>query len=64
MAAMLHTGDGHMAQKGRGIFMVYVDIDAQHAPEFNEWYNKAVVSRERHFCFALIRWSRSTVGVA
>jgi len=20
--------------------MVYVDIDAQHAPEFNEWYNK------------------------
>ena len=28
-----------MAQKGRGIFMVYVDIDAQHAPEFNEWYN-------------------------
>ena len=29
-----------MAQKGRGIFMVYVDIDAQHAPEFNEWYNK------------------------
>jgi len=29
-----------MAQKGRGIFMVYVDIDGQHAPEFNEWYNK------------------------
>jgi hypothetical protein len=29
-----------MAQKGRGIFMVYVDIDAQHAQEFNEWYNK------------------------
>jgi hypothetical protein len=20
--------------------MVYVDIDAQHAQEFNEWYNK------------------------
>ena len=29
-----------MAQKGRGIFMVYVDIDDQHAQEFNEWYNK------------------------
>ena len=29
-----------MAQKGRGIFMVYVDIDAKDAPEFNEWYNK------------------------
>src|SRR5437879_13767779 len=40
MAATLHRGDGHMAQKGRGIFMVYVDIDAQHVEEFNEWYNK------------------------
>ena len=29
-----------MAQKGRGIFMVYVDIDAQHVQEFNKWYNK------------------------
>ena len=29
-----------MAQKGRGIFMVYVDIDPQHVQEFNEWYNK------------------------
>ena len=29
-----------MAQKGRGIFMVYVDIDAPHVQEFNEWYNK------------------------
>ena len=29
-----------MARKGRGIFMVYVDIDAQRAHEFNEWYNK------------------------
>ncbi len=29
-----------MAQKGRGIFMVYVDIDAQYAPEFNDWYNE------------------------
>ena len=28
-----------MAQKGRAIFMVYVDIDAQHVQEFNEWYN-------------------------
>jgi len=25
-----------MAQKGRAIFMVYVDIDAQDVPEFNE----------------------------
>src|SRR5258708_12787146 len=40
VAATLHRGDGHMAQKGRGIFMVYVDIDAQHVEEFNEWYNK------------------------
>src|SRR5438270_12586262 len=40
MAASLHRGDGHMAQKGRGIFMVYVDIDPQHVQEFNEWYNK------------------------
>jgi hypothetical protein len=28
-----------MAQKGRGIFLVYVDIDAEHDKEFNEWYN-------------------------
>ncbi len=28
-----------MAQKGRGIFMVYVDIDAKYVKEFNEWYN-------------------------
>ena len=28
-----------MAQKGRGIFLVYVDIDAKHDKEFNEWYN-------------------------
>ena len=26
-------------QKGRGIFLVYVDIDAKDAKEFNEWYN-------------------------
>jgi hypothetical protein len=26
-----------MAQKGRGIFMVYVDIDVPHVQEFNEW---------------------------
>ena len=32
-------GDRHMAQKGRGIFLVYVDIDVQHDKEFNEWYN-------------------------
>jgi hypothetical protein len=30
-----------MARKGRGFFMVYVDIDAQDVQEFNEWYNKA-----------------------
>ena len=36
---MHDRGDGHMAQKGRGIFLVYVDIDAQHDKEFNEWYN-------------------------
>ena len=29
-----------MAQKGRGIFMVYVDIDAPHVQEFNKWYNE------------------------
>ena len=32
-------GDGHVAQKGRGIFLVYVDIDAKNAQEFNAWYN-------------------------
>ena len=25
-----------MAHKGRGIFLVYVDIDSQHDKEFNE----------------------------
>ena len=40
MAATIRGGDGNMAQKGRGIFMVYVDIDAQDVQEFNEWYNK------------------------
>src|SRR5438045_4241879 len=39
-AGTRHRGDAHMAQKGRGIFMVYVDIDAPHVQEFNEWYNK------------------------
>jgi hypothetical protein len=29
-----------MARKGRGIFMVDVDIDAQDVQEFNEWYKK------------------------
>ena len=28
-----------MANKGRGIFLVYVDIDAKHDQEFNDWYN-------------------------
>src|SRR5215470_1916867 len=40
MGATVHGGDGNMAQKGRGIFMVYVDIDAQHVQEFNNWYNE------------------------
>ena len=40
MAATLHRGNRNMAQKGRGIFMVYVDIDAQHVQEFNKWYNE------------------------
>src|SRR6516225_3927302 len=29
----------NVAKKGRGIFLVYVDIDAKHDKEFNEWYN-------------------------
>ena len=28
-----------MAKKGNGIFLVYVDIDAKHDKEFNDWYN-------------------------
>ena len=28
-----------MSKKGRGIFLVYVDIDAQHDKEFNDWFN-------------------------
>jgi hypothetical protein len=28
-----------VAKKGRGIFLVYVDIDAKHDKEFNDWYN-------------------------
>jgi hypothetical protein len=28
-----------MAKKGRGIFLVYTDIDPQHEEEFNAWYN-------------------------
>jgi hypothetical protein len=27
-----------MAKKGNGIFLVYVDIDANHDKEFNDWY--------------------------
>ena len=40
MVATLQRGNGKMAQKGRGIFMVYVDIDAQHVQEFNKWYSE------------------------
>ena len=28
-----------MAKKSKGIFLVYVDIDAKHDKEFNDWYN-------------------------
>ena len=28
-----------MAKKGRGIFLVYTDIDPIHEDEFNAWYN-------------------------
>ena len=28
----------NMAKKGKGIFLVYVDIDAKHDQEFNDWY--------------------------
>ena len=28
-----------MSKKGNGIFLVYVDIDAKHDKEFNDWYN-------------------------
>src|SRR3989441_12450342 len=39
MATIHDRGDRHVAHKGRGIFLVYVDIDAQHDKEFNEWHN-------------------------
>src|SRR5262249_6550963 len=42
MATLLKRGHGNMAQKGRGIFMVYVDIDTRHVQEFNEWYNRNI----------------------
>jgi len=28
-----------MAKKGRGIFLVYTDVDPTHEEEFNAWYN-------------------------
>lgn len=28
-----------MAKKGKGIFMVYTDVDPRHEDEFNAWYN-------------------------
>jgi hypothetical protein len=28
----------NMAKKGKGIFLVYADIDAKHDQEFNDWY--------------------------
>jgi len=39
METIHDRGDRHVAHKGRGIFLVDVDIDAQHDKEFNEWYN-------------------------
>ena len=39
METIRNRGDGHVAHKGRGIFLVYVDIEAKDAKEFNEWYN-------------------------
>ena len=39
METIRDRGDGHVAHKGRGIFLVYVDIEAKDAKEFNEWYN-------------------------
>jgi hypothetical protein len=33
----LNPGDGHMAQKGRGIFMVYADIDAKYVRCTDAW---------------------------
>ena len=29
-----------MAKRGKGIFLVYTDIPAQHEDEFNKWYNE------------------------
>jgi len=28
-----------MIQKGRGIFLVYTDIDAKHHTDFSDWYD-------------------------
>ncbi len=28
-----------MATRGKGIFLVYTDVDPQHEAEFNDWYN-------------------------
>ncbi len=28
-----------MATRGKGIFLVYTDVDPQHEAEINEWYN-------------------------
>lgn len=29
-----------MAKRGKGIFLVYVDIPAAHEDDFNKWYNE------------------------
>jgi hypothetical protein len=39
LEALHNRRDRNVAKKGRGIFLVYVDIDAKHDKEFNEWYN-------------------------
>src|ERR1051326_2471793 len=36
---LLQRKGWNMAKKGKGIFLVYVDIDAKHDKEFNDWYN-------------------------
>jgi hypothetical protein len=38
METIRDRGDRHVAQKGRGIFLVYVAIEAKDAKEFNDWY--------------------------
>src|SRR5438093_1617424 len=43
METIRDRGDGHVAHKGRGIFLVYVDIEAKDAKEFNAWYSNEYI---------------------